>query len=92
MTDSSTKREARDFEAALLISARATVAEWHMAAVGFGGRCGGEPQQSFVTTPITRGIKHLSPLDPYERVADVTARLVLTLSEATDLMEARCQR
>ena len=37
-------------------------------------------------------IKRLSPSALSASTPDVTARLVLTLSEATDLIEAQCQR
>lgn len=50
-----------------------------------GGTVGGGRRQQ-------RRIKRLSPSALSASTPNVTARLVLTLSEATDLIEAQCQR
>lgn len=57
----------------------------HMAAVGF-ARCGGS------ASAAGRRTKRPSPSAPSSLGPDVTARRVLTLSEATDLIEAQCWR
>lgn len=65
----------------------------HMAAVGF-ARCGGSAagRTRLIASAAGRRTKRPSPSAPSSLGPDVTARRVLTLSEATDLIEAQCWR
>lgn len=79
----------------MLISIFVMGAERHMAAVGFVVKPGVEVSLGKSPRCHTHGIA--SPTRPSPSALNVlgpnvTARLVLTLSEATDLIEARCQR